>query len=174
MKEYGNVFHKEDVFFHPLDGENYLALAVQKAKNISDFSEKIHCVRSAVQTLFREAVERGEAKFGTVKLGKDSILYAIFDYNSVVYYWWEKYRDDSELQNKGYDQEVLNYDLEFGIKDAYADAWSASNEVYDDCVYTLEYPFRNNPIVTYVGFSSNPTQGPLICIGDYFKNNKLR
>ena len=173
MIEYGNYFHKEDIQYHPLDGGNYLALAVQRARNTDNSKKRIICVRNAVQTLFREALVRGEAKFGTVKLGIHSIVYAIFDYNGHVYYWWEKYLNDSELQN-GYNQGVLSYDLKHGIENAYADAWSTSDEVIDNCVYTLEFPFRRNPIVTYVGFSSNPTQSPLICVSDYFKNIKLK
>lgn len=173
MIEYGNYFHKEDTHFHPLDGGNYLAQAVQCARDTHNIRERVLCVRNAVQILFREAEHRGEAKFGTVKLGKHSILYAIFDYNGITYYWWEKYTNELELQN-GFNQDVLNYDLKHSIENAYADAWCASCEVSDNCVYTLEYPFRDNPIVTYVGFSSNATQSPLICISEYFKNLKLR
>ena len=173
MIEYGNYFHKEDIQYHPLDGGNYLALAVQRARNTNDSKKRIICVRDAVQTLFREAKDRGVAKFGTVKFGIHSIIYAIFDYNGHVYYWWEKYLNDSELQ-KGYNQGVLSYDLKHGIENAHEDAWCASEEVIDNCVYTLEYPFRANPIVTYVGFSSNPTQSPLICVSEYFKTIKLK
>lgn len=173
MIEYGNYFHKEDINFFPLDEENYLAFAVQRARNIKDSKERVFCVRSAVQTLFQEALCLGEAKFGIEQIGEYIIIYAMFDYNGVVYYWWEKYINASESQN-GFDQDVLNYDLKYGIDNAYADAWHASEKIIDTCVYTLEYQFRKDPIVTYVVFSSNLIQSPLICVSEYLKKLKLR
>lgn len=173
MIEYGNYFHKEDIQYHPLDGGNYLALAIQQARNINNSKRSICCVRSAVHTLFREAQQRGESRFGIEQLGKNIILYAMFDYNGTIYYWWEMYFSNTDLQN-AYNQGVLNYNLKHGIENAYADAWSASDEFFENCVYTLEYAFRRNPIVTYVGFSSNPTQSPLICVSENLKNLKLK
>lgn len=46
MIEYGNYFHKEDIQYHPLDGGNYLALAVQRARNTDNSKKRIICVRN--------------------------------------------------------------------------------------------------------------------------------
>ena len=91
MKEYGNHFHIEDMNIYPFNNGGFLGDAVKKANKESCIDRKIHIVRNAVQVLFNEAKERNEAKIGVVSHGKFKVFYVVFDYNGVVYYWWERY-----------------------------------------------------------------------------------
>lgn len=159
MIEYGNFYHKEDICLHPLDTGNYLGLAINKAITNEDTVAQIRIARDAVQVLYREAQDRGEAKCDIIKLGKYQIFYVVFNYNGVVYYWWERYEGTIPFL------QISDIELDWN--------WRLYKGVEKNCVYTLEFRFRDRPVVTYVGFSSNPKQTPLMCVGD-FKDISLK
>lgn len=166
MKEYGNYFHIEDMNIYPFNNGGFLGDAVKKANKESCIDRKIHIVRNAVQVLFNEAKERNEAKIGVVSHGKFKVFYVVFDYNGVVYYWWERYEMQIPFMSDFSSCSKLD-DLEF--------AWDCdilSGDIYSECIYTLEFLYRTNPVMTYVGFSSNSNQSPLMCVGE-FQNIKL-
>lgn len=157
MIEYGNYYHKEDIGFRLLDSGNYLGLAVAEAKVNNDPLQRVDIVREAVQQLFSEATERGEAKINIINHGNFKIFYVIFDYNGVVYYWWEKY--ENTIPFITIPNETLYWQ------------WVLGGKVNNNCTYTLEFRYSIHPIRTYVGFSSNPTQSPLMCMGEFSNIN---
>ena len=167
MKEYGNYYHREDIDFYPLKSGNYLGDAVLKASCENDINRKVYIVRDAVQTLFNEAFERNEAKLNIISQGKFKIFYVMFDYNGVMYYWWEKYETEIPFTSN-----LNTYNSNCDSIECLASKWRIYPNVSFNCTYTLEFKYRTNPVVTYVGFSSNFNQTPLMCIGD-FKNFKL-
>ena len=102
-------------------------------------------------------MERGEAKIDIINHGKFKIFYVIFDYNGVVYYWWEKY--ENTIPFLTIPNETLYWQ------------WILGGKVNNNCTYTLEFRYSNRPIRTYVGFSTNPTQSPLMCMGEFSNIN---
>lgn len=163
MREYGNYYNKEDVDLLPLDTDNFLGSAVRRAKNVNDSAKQILIVRDAVKTLLAEAIKMNEFKINIVNSGQFKIYIAIFDYNGVVYYWWERY----EAKIPFIDINVTD------LNEIYRE-WKMSDDIYSNCIYTLEYKYREygDTLLTYVGFSSNHNQSPLMCVGE-FKRIKL-
>lgn len=162
MIEYGNFFAKEDV---TTTDWNYLGEAVVKAKEIDDIDKSLFLVSYAVNTLLSEAIDRDEAKIGIMPLGNVDVIYAVFDYNGRIYYWWELYKHNaSDAKNR-----ISTMSLRSILWE-----WKEGRLFprKDLLKSTLEFKFRDNPVVTYVWFSTDFNQSPLMCTGD-FKNIRI-
>ena len=136
-----------------------------------DVIAKVAIVRCAVTTLCREALERNQAKIEIISQGKYHFFCVVFVYNSVTYYWWEKYENVISFKGGISHEKFIDIQRKGGIDNKLYWDWRIS-DVTLTCTYTLEFQFRVNPKITYVGFSTNPIQSPLMCVGD-FKNVKL-
>ena len=166
MKEYGNYFNREDIDFYPLLERNYLGDAIIAANLQNDVIAKVDIVRSAVRTLWAEALERNETKIEIISQGKYQFFCVVFKYNSVTYYWWEKYENVIPFIGGMPSKKFIDITQKGGLDNKLYWDWMIS-DVKPNCAYTLEFLYRVNPKVTYVGFSTNPIQSPLMCVGDF-------
>lgn len=144
--------------FNPFESNNQIGVTIKGIKNLSSLDEKVKAVRSCVNTLIYEVLQRGEAELRIIKKGDFEIFSAKFDYNGSIYYWTEKHRQ--AVPFKKYDQatiefysraEILAEILKKGITVLYYD-WRRFEDVLPDSTYTLSYQTIDKE--NLIGFSS--------------------
>lgn len=140
--------------FNPFESNNQIGVTIKGIKNLSSLDEKVKAVRSCVNTLIYEALQRDEAELKVIQVKNSEIFYAKFDYNGSIYYWTEKH--NQAVPFKKFNQtEIEIYSeggmFEDGIPVLYYE-WRCFKDVLPNTVYTLSYQTVDKE--NYVGFSS--------------------
>lgn len=98
MIEYGNYFHREDVW---VSGSNYIDNVLTKIRIVNNSLERRSIIHQAVMTLLSESIrEHGEGRANMTFQDGNTFVAAEFVYNSKVYYYWEMYRGDVDSNVK--------------------------------------------------------------------------
>lgn len=144
--------------FNPFESNNQIGVTIKGIKNLSSLDEKVKAVRSCVNTLIYEALQRDEAELKVIQVKNSEIFYAKFDYNGSIYYWTEKH--NQAVPFKKFNQtEIEIYSeggmFEDGIPVIYYE-WRCFKDVLPNTVYTLSYQTIDKK--NYVGFSSKMEQ----------------
>lgn len=162
MNEYGNYIDKRDLPFYPFVSDNYISQKFREANEETVSERSVRIIRNAAKSLYREHYERNaaETKIGIEECGGKKIFYVKFSYNGDIYYWWEKYDNDIPFPEADYFQE-------FGAEEHLYRRWSLSDLISSNYTYTLEFRVYKNPVRTYVAFSSNSEQSPLMDTGKF-------
>lgn len=140
--------------FNPFESNNQIGVTIKGIKNLSSLDEKVKAVRSCVNTLIYEALQRDEAELKVIQVKNSEIFYAKFDYNGSIYYWTEKhnqavpFKKFNQAEIELYSKEGL---LKNGIPVLYYE-WRCFKDVLPNTVYTLSYQTIDKE--NYVGFSS--------------------
>lgn len=159
MKEYGNSLHREDIYF---SDSNYIGREIVRVKTINDISRRRKIIHDTSMTLLNEAQDKNEGKIHIYEQDGQTLLIAEFDYNSKMYYWWELYEGviDESVKNA-----IKAIDLRFEKSGrGLAIMWD-SDELLPMTTLkksTLELVVMKNPLTTYVLFSTDDYQIPMI------------
>lgn len=141
--------------FNPFESNNQIGVTIREIKNLPSIDEKVKAVRSCVNTLIYEALQRDKAELKIIKGNNHETFKAKFDYNGSIYYWTEKHRQ--AVPFKKFDQATIElYSkeglLKNGITVLYYE-WSRFKDVLPDSTYTLSYQTLEKE--NLIGFSSN-------------------
>lgn len=159
MIEYGNTIHREDIYF---SDSNYIGREIVRVKTIDNLSRKRKIIHDTSMTLLDEALDKNEGKVHIYEQDGMTLLIAEFDYNSKIYYWWEIYNGvmDERVRDR---IKSIDLRLEESGK-GLAVMWDSDELLPMNSLNksTLELVLMKNPLTTYVLFSTDEHQIPMI------------
>jgi len=159
MKEYGNYLEREDIY---ISDSNYIGRELLRIKNIGDILVCRKIIHNTALTLLEEAREKHRGNVYMYESDGNTLLVAEFDYNSKIYYWWEKYQGTISENVK---KRIQSFDTRLGESGLGLISFWEDDELFPMTKLinsTLEIVVMKAPLRTYVLYSINENQSPMI------------